>query len=31
LEHAGRPHKGKISDEEAVFVRENLAAVLHHD
>jgi hypothetical protein len=27
LEHAGRPHRGKVSPEEAAFVRENLAAV----
>lgn len=24
LEHAGRPHRGRISDEEAAFVREHL-------
>jgi hypothetical protein len=27
LEHAGRPHQGRISPEEAAFVRDNLAAV----
>jgi hypothetical protein len=27
LEHAGRPHRGKISPEEAAFVREHLAEV----
>jgi hypothetical protein len=27
LEHAGRPHRGKISPEEAAFVRDHLAAV----
>lgn len=27
LEHAGRPHRGKISPEEAAFVRDNLSAV----
>jgi hypothetical protein len=27
LEHAGRPHRGKISPEEQKFVRDNLAAV----
>ena len=27
LEHAGRPHRGKISEEEAKFVREHLAEV----
>ena len=27
LEHAGRPHRGKVSPDEAAFVRENLAAV----
>jgi hypothetical protein len=27
LEHAGRPHRGKVSPEEAAFVRANLAAV----
>jgi hypothetical protein len=24
LEHAGRPHRGRVSDEEAAFVREHL-------
>jgi hypothetical protein len=27
LEHAGRPHRGKVSPDEAAFVRDNLAAV----
>jgi hypothetical protein len=27
LEHAGRSHRGKVSPDEAAFVRENLAAV----
>jgi hypothetical protein len=27
LEHAGRPHRGRISPEEAAFVRDNLDAV----
>jgi len=27
LEHAGRPHRGKISPEEAAFVREHLTEV----
>ena len=27
LEHAGRPHRGKVSEEEAKFVREHLAEV----
>ena len=27
LEHAGRPHRGRISPEEAAFVREHLAEV----
>jgi hypothetical protein len=27
MEHAGRPHRGKVSPEEAAFVRDNLAAV----
>jgi hypothetical protein len=27
LENAGRPHRGRISPEEAAFVRANLAAV----
>jgi hypothetical protein len=27
LENAGRPHRGRISPEEAAFVRDNLAAV----
>jgi hypothetical protein len=26
-EHAGRPHRGKVSDEEAAYVREHLAEV----
>jgi hypothetical protein len=27
VEHAGRPHRGRISPEEAAFVRDNLEAV----